>query len=133
VLSGRIDGLKNREEGAELQFGALSGISTAVSETEEERITTLSPDEFLVATDLSVKLTKAPGGTIAVRSFETWINGSDLGAVGCRIENTETTCSSTFTVPVPPGSTLAIREIATPPGLGGPAPADALVGLHLTK
>ncbi len=129
VLSGRINGLAGTK-GELVQYGAPSGISTAA--LHEEEVTTLSPDANLVATDLSVKLTKAPG-TGTSRIFDVVVNGSPSPVLGCIIAVTQTGCSSPNTESVPAGSTLSIEEKGSGDVFFEPEPADALVGLRLTQ
>jgi hypothetical protein len=109
VLSGRINGLTTT--GSSTDFGAASGTSTANGT--EANVYTLSPAENLVARDLSVQLTSAPGSG-AARNFLLSVNGSPQDAnsrhLACIIVGTNATCSNPGPMSVPAGSTLSLVD-----------------------
>jgi hypothetical protein len=119
VLSGRINGLTTFGG-----FGSPSGTSTPSGS--EGSVATLSPNQTMVARDLSVKLTAAPGSG-KVRQFALLVNGTDIGLF-CFVFDLSTSCNSTDTIAVPAGNTLSIEEDSS----GGPAAADALFAFRLT-
>lgn len=126
VLTGRINGLTTSAAGVD--YGAASGISTANSDLMS--VETLSPNRALVARDLSVQVTAAPGNA-TYRSFELFVNGSAT-SLSCTIGDSDTSCTSAPAlgpVAVPAGSTLAIRELTG--SSFAPAAASALFGLRL--
>jgi hypothetical protein len=128
VLSGRVNGLATA--GGTLDWGAASGTSTAVTASSDASVATLSPDLGLVARDLSVRLTAAPG-TGAVRGVSLFVNGSGTNLT-CSIGGATTTCSASGPVTVPAGSTLSIRDQV--PNIGvSPAAADVLFAFRLTQ
>jgi hypothetical protein len=109
VLSGRVNGLSTASD----DYGAASGTSTATAT--EANVSTLSPAHDLVARDLSVKLTAAPGSSFHNRAFFLFVNGSGLDAnnteLACQIFDTGTTCTDTSRgMAVPAGSTISISD-----------------------
>jgi hypothetical protein len=89
-------------------------------------VATLSPAATIVARDLAVELTAAPGAG-ATRTFTLRDDGADT-AVSCTISGSETTCTSTATATVAAGSELSIRVSVS----GLPASASALFGWRAT-
>ncbi len=105
VLSGRINGLSGTAGGTVPdQYGTVSGISTP-SNTQTS-VTTVSPNQTLVARDLSVQITAAPGSGND-RTFELVVNGTRSGLL-CEIANSATSCSDSGPVTVPAGATLSL-------------------------
>ncbi len=108
VLSGRVNGIPAEAMGT--HFGAASGTSTA-SGTETD-VSTLSPAHDLVARDLSIQLTSAPGGNLT-RQFALDVNDDALvhgHILLCNLTGTATTCNTSGTIQVAAGSTIAIHE-----------------------
>ena len=122
VMSGRINGLTTST--AATEYGAVSGISTA--SLNEGDVSTLSPNRDLVARDLSVQLTHAPGPN-GERIFDIYVNGGSAGFF-CDILDTGTRCNDAGPVSVPAHSTLSIVEFTILP----PAAADARFGFRLS-
>lgn len=123
VMSGRIDGLATC---CGSDYGAASGISTA--NATEANVSTLSPNQALVARDLSIQLTAAPGGGGAnTRVFTLMINGT-ASSLTCFIVDPATTCTSSGPVSVPAGSTLSVKDF---PGESGETAADARFAFRL--
>jgi hypothetical protein len=122
VLSGRTDGLTTGGK----DYGAASGTSGA--NATEATVSTLSPDLNLMARDLSVKLTAAPGAS-NVRVFTLMVNGASTNLT-CTIFDPATTCTSSGPVSVPAGSTLSLQDFA---GFAGTTTADALFAFRLTS
>jgi hypothetical protein len=132
VLSGRVNGLGTAQE--TLDWGAASGTSTAVTGSDAS-VSTLSPHHDLVARDLSVRLTAAPGesgGFDQERGVELIVNGAQTD-LGCAMLGPVTTCSSSTPVSVPAGSTLSIRDEVLPETGGSAAASDLLFAFRLTQ
>jgi Collagen triple helix repeat (20 copies) len=130
VLSGRVNGLGTTG----LNWGAASGTSTAVTGS-DATVSTLSPDQDLVARDLSVQLTAAPGesdGFDQERGVELIVNGAQTN-LSCGILGSATTCSASGPVAVPAGSTLSIRDEVLPMTAGSPPASDLLFAFRLTQ
>jgi hypothetical protein len=129
VLSGRVNRLGTANNS--INWGAASGISTAVTGSDAS-VSTLSPDQNLVARDLSVRLTAAPG-TNATRAVRLAVNGVST-ELSCSMLDVATTCSAAGPVAVPAGSTLSIRE-QVPSTINGPSAAasDLLFAFTLTQ
>lgn len=129
LLSGRINGLATASG---TSYGAASGISNASGT--ESTVYTLSPAEDLVARDLSVKLTAAPGHD-AARQFFLRVNGSHSDAsfreLYCVVYDLSTTCSASGPLSVPAGSTLSLEVYSFTYG-SYPAATDALFAFRLT-
>lgn len=124
VLSGRIDGLTT---GGYLEYGAPSGLSTANGS--ESAVTTLSPNRTLSATDLSIRLTSAPGSG-GERKFALLVNGGVT--LVCLVRGGETGCTSEGqSATVPAGSTLAILDKND--GVGTSAATDMLFAFRLAQ
>lgn len=124
VLSGRVNTLSTA--GLAIDFGAASGVSTANGT--ESTVSTLSPADDLLARDLSVQLTAAPGGSLSTRSLTLLVDGAAT-SLSCAIGGAGTTCSATGPVKVPASSTLSIADAIGP---SGAAAADARFALRLT-
>jgi hypothetical protein len=126
VLSGRINGLATTVTTSD--YGAASGISAA--NAAQGKVSTLSPNQTLMARGLSVQVTSAPGSAPSRdRLFTLMVNGSAT-SLSCDVSGSGTTCSSGGgPVSVSPGSTLAIQDTT---GHLGAQPADARFGLRLT-
>jgi hypothetical protein len=122
VLSGRVDGLSTTTP----DFGAASGTSSA--NATEANVRTLSPDRDLVARDLSIQLTAAPGSANA-RELGLMVNGSLPLALQCTISDAATTCTVPGPVSIPANSTLSIADFP----VAGSASADALFAFRLTN
>jgi hypothetical protein len=103
----------------------VSGIALA-SATESD-VTQLSPASVIVARDLYVKLTAAPG-VAAERTFTLRIDGVNT-ALACTIVGSDTSCTSGASVSVPAGSELSIRVSS----IGLPASASAMLGWRATS
>jgi hypothetical protein len=122
VVLGRIDGL-----GLTAAFGSPAG--TAAGNATESNVTQLSPGSPIVARDLAVKLTAAPGAGNS-RTFTLQDDGIAT-AVTCTISDTSTSCTSgSGSASISPGSELSIRAEVT--GLL-PASASALFGWRATS
>lgn len=66
-----------------------------------------------MARDLSVRLTKPPGGTMAARTF-TLFAGADPTKLTCEIRDAATTCnSSAAAATIPPGTPLRLEANVT--------------------
>jgi hypothetical protein len=90
-------------------------------------VSQLSPNADMVARDLSVKLTAAPG-LFDSRTFTLRDDGVST-SVACTISETATTCNSGgATATISPGSELSIRITVT----GVADLADALIGWRAT-
>jgi len=108
------------------QFGSPSGTSAANST--ESNMTQLSPATDIVARDLSVKLTSAPGGVLNSRTF-TLMDDAVATTITCTIIDAGTTCSSgSATATIVAGSALSIQVV----NAGVPASATALLGWRAT-
>jgi hypothetical protein len=108
-------------------FGPVSGVSAA--NATEAAVDTLSPNMALVARDLSVQITAAPGSFVF--QVGVLINGGTFAPL-CVITGASTTCNdSQDEVPVPPGSRIAI-QILVLVGVAASSPAEnVLVGFRL--
>jgi hypothetical protein len=84
----------------------------------------------MIARDLSVRLSQAPGGSNQV-SVAVIVNGGLFTNFFCTVNGSQTSCSDVRdTAPVPGGSTLVVQLIETPTTM---IPAlNALVGFRLT-
>jgi hypothetical protein len=127
VLSGRVNGLGTAS--GTLNWGAASGISTAVTGSDAS-VSTLSPNHNLIARDLSVRLTAAPG-LGQERGVELIVNGAQTN-LSCGIQTHSLTCSAPGPVTVPAASTLSIRDEVLPNGGSVPA-SDLLFAFSLTQ
>jgi hypothetical protein len=126
VLSGRVNGLTTASNGVD--FFAPSGI-TPNPLANQLLASTLSPDAALVARDLSVQLTVAPGATSSEsRSLTLDINGTP-STLSCVVSGTATTCTSPGPVSVPAGSQLAFTDATA---LSGVAASDARFAFRLS-
>jgi hypothetical protein len=132
VLSGRVNGLPASAIGTD--YGAASGTSTA-SNT-EANVSTLSPAHDLVARDLSIQLTAAPGGGLT-RQFVLNVNGNASGAFVCNVTDTATKCTTSGPLQVPAGSAISIHTqticLGPSPCTGTAAAADARFAFRLTN
>lgn len=109
VLTGRVNSLTTVANGHD--FFPPTGISN-VPFGSDAVVSTLSPAADLVARDLSVQLTTAPGGTSSeTRTVSLDVNGT-ASALSCTITGAATTCTSPGPVSVPAGSTLALSDLA---------------------
>jgi Collagen triple helix repeat (20 copies) len=118
---GRINTL-----GVTAAFGPVSGIGSA--SPLESDVTQLSPASAIVARDLAVELTAAPG-VGASRTFTLRVDGVATG-LSCTISGSQTTCSTgTASAAVAPGSELSIQTGVT----GVPGAASALFGWRSTS
>jgi hypothetical protein len=109
-------------------FGPASG-TAAVSAIESD-VTQLSPASVIVARDLAVELTVAPG----VGASRTFILRDDGAAtdVSCTISGTSTSCTSGSTsATISAGSELSIH--VTTSTVPAPAPASAMLGWRATS
>lgn len=119
---GRINGL-----GPTAVFAPPSG--TAAGDAIESNVTQLSPGTPIVARDLAVRLTAAPGAGVS-RTFTLRDDGVAT-AVACTISDAATSCSSgSSSATISPGSALSIHAEVT--GLL-PASASALLGWRATS
>lgn len=130
VLSGRMNNVGT----SGLAFGAASGTSTASPGPpfDGSNVATLSPNANLVARDLSVRLTAAPGtlggGGNNSRFINLVINGT-ITNFSCTVTNPATTCTTAGnSIAVPANSALAIIEDP----FGSAPQADALFAFRLT-
>jgi hypothetical protein len=125
VLSGRIDSLRTTSG---TDFGVVSGISTA--NTDDAHIYTLSPARDMVARDLSVRLTSAPGfDRTLYLSVNSGIQDGSGNSLECTVSgDSATTCTATGPMSVPAGSTLSLADNTD----GSVAAADVLFALRLT-
>ncbi len=133
VLTGRIDSLPTAASSKD--FGAVSGLSTAVAS--ESEVTSVSPNYTLFARDMWVRLTERPKGS--ARGFRLVVNGKDT-TLGCIVDEAETECVDNEFQPnnlkelegpveIPAHSTLAIEANV---GTSSVPAADLLFGLRLT-
>jgi hypothetical protein len=90
-------------------------------------VTLPSPGSVIVAQDLYVKLTAAPG-LAAERTFTLRVAATNT-PVACTILGSNTSCTSGASTSIPAGSELSIGISST----GIPAAADAMVGWRATS
>jgi hypothetical protein len=120
-ILGRINAL-----GLTGEFGAVSG--TAGASATESDVTQLSPGAAIVARDLAVELTTAPGAG-ASRTFTLRDDGVPT-SVSCTIAGTQTSCTSgSSSASIAAGSRLSIQVSVS----SLPAPASALFGWRATS
>ncbi|HJS94996.1 MAG TPA: hypothetical protein VJ741_12090 [Solirubrobacteraceae bacterium] len=125
VLTGRINALATvlpRDN------GSPSGTSTG--NFDPAAVSYRTPNHALIAQDLSVELTAAPGAG-AGRTFVLYVNGS-ASDLSCQILDNATSCTSTTTAAIPANSDIVISDNTSFP-FAIPAAADALFGLRLTN
>lgn len=119
---GRINGL-----GPTAVFAPPSG--TAAGDAIESNVTQLSPGTPIVARDLAVRLTAAPGAGVS-RTFTLRDDGVAT-AVACTISDAATSCTSGSTsATISPGSELSIHVVVVGLPLGS---ASALFGWRATS
>lgn len=130
VLTARVTNLTNPLPTAAIQYGPVSGIGVPASDSTSTA--TLSPNQTMIAHDLSVRLTSTPAPAGSSVNTALAVNGSVVGAFNCIIVAAgDTTCSSSATVPVPAGSLIGLAFVEDSNG-GAITAFDALVGLRLT-
>jgi hypothetical protein len=83
----------------------------------------------LVARDLSIQLTSAPGAPASERDFTLIINGNASNLECDFLGGLQTSCAASGPVSVPANSTLSIRDVG---GLLPPATSDARFAFRLT-
>lgn len=103
VMAARIVGLL---VGPGTSFGAISGTSDPNSVADS--VVMVSPPIAVVARDLSVNFTTAPG-TGGSQTITLFVNGV-ASQLTCQASGSQTSCSDTqHEVPVPAGSSLALQ------------------------
>jgi Collagen triple helix repeat (20 copies) len=119
-IFGRIDTLA-----LTTQFGPVSGLADA--SLLESDVTQLSPGSAIVARDLSVEVTAAPG-TGSSRTF-TLRDDAASTSLSCTISGVQTSCTSAGSAFITPGSELSLQASAA----GAPVAASALFGWRATS
>ncbi len=112
-----------------LYYGAASGMSSATAG--QTNVDSLSPDQAMVARDLSVEVTTPPGTNNA---FQVGVDINDAGGatLTCLVVQSATTCTdNSHAVSVPAGSHIEIVVVDNQSGTSFPA-EDVLVGFRLT-
>ena len=107
------------------RFGAVSGATPPA--TDQDSVTSLSPATDLVARDLSVSVSAAPGTTGSVAGVVLEVNGSTRLACEIQGPTAETTCTDTGSGTVPAGSELVLEVVN-----GTTTPETFRVGFRLT-
>jgi hypothetical protein len=126
ALTGRINTLSTGGGGPLFDYGSPSGTSTASST--DTAVDYRSPNHDLVARDLSMELTAAPGGA-NIRDFRLFVNGTPVGP-DCVVFGPATSCTTgASTASIPANSDIAISDEVP----GSAAPSDVRFGLRLTN
>jgi hypothetical protein len=106
--------------GATPSFLAPSGLATA--NANENLVSSFTPNTTIVASDLSVSLSVAPGLTDS-RTFTLRVGNANTALV-CLVGGGTSTCNSTGSVTIPPASLISIGSTST----GTPDPTDVRFG-----